>query len=179
MFFFKHRESAAHFSFKGTWCSGITSASHADARVSTPSVSMLVQSFLWSNSGFGQQLPSEKLVKLDLKHVLCQTQRVSNSSSVAGGTWCSGITSALHAERPGLSPQCVHACRELSLEQNRVCSDMANLFFSPALAAQVVPRCSKLGDPCPKATREMNATPRTWPGSLCELAAAAGVCSTD
>ena len=25
------------------------------------------------------------------------------------GTWCSGITSALHAEGPGFNPQCVHA----------------------------------------------------------------------
>ena len=25
------------------------------------------------------------------------------------GTWCSGITSASHAEGPGLNPQCVHA----------------------------------------------------------------------
>jgi hypothetical protein len=24
------------------------------------------------------------------------------------GTWCSGITSALHAEGPGFNPQCVH-----------------------------------------------------------------------
>ena len=24
------------------------------------------------------------------------------------GTWCSGITSALHAEGPGFKPQCVH-----------------------------------------------------------------------
>ena len=29
-------------------------------------------------------------------------------SSLLKGTWCSGITSALHAEGPGLNPQCVH-----------------------------------------------------------------------
>ena len=26
------------------------------------------------------------------------------------GTWCSGITSASHAEGPGFNPQCVHSC---------------------------------------------------------------------
>ena len=28
------------------------------------------------------------------------------------GTWCSGITSASHAEGPGLKSQCVHACHD-------------------------------------------------------------------
>ena len=35
------------------------------------------------------------------KDILCL-----RSSSL--GTWCSGITSASHAEGPGLNPQCVH-----------------------------------------------------------------------
>jgi hypothetical protein len=30
------------------------------------------------------------------------------------GTWCSGITSALHAEGPGFNPQCVHRFFALS-----------------------------------------------------------------
>ena len=29
--------------------------------------------------------------------------------SYVRGTWCSGITSASHAEGPGFNPQCVHA----------------------------------------------------------------------
>ena len=49
------------------------------------------------------------LTKLDLKHVLFQTQRVSSSIFSLKGTWCSGITSASHAEGPGFNPQCVHA----------------------------------------------------------------------
>ena len=28
--------------------------------------------------------------------------------SCLSGTWCSGITSASHAEGPGFNPQCVH-----------------------------------------------------------------------
>ena len=33
------------------------------------------------------------------------------------GTWCSGITSAPHAEGPGLNPQCVHAHRCMLWQQ--------------------------------------------------------------
>ena len=66
-----------------------------------------------------------------------QTCSLSNTDSqqlspAARGTWCSGITSAPHAEGP---------CRELSLGAQpyllrHICSDMANPFeiFSPALA---------------------------------------------
>ena len=35
-------------------------------------------------------------------------QRSPCSNEVVKGTWCSGITSASHAEGPGLNPQCVH-----------------------------------------------------------------------
>ena len=75
-----------------------------------------------------------------------QTCSLSNTDSqqlspAAGGTWCSGITSAPHAEGPGCNPQSVHACRELFIGAQpyllrHICSDMANPFeiFSPALA---------------------------------------------
>ena len=38
-------------------------------------------------------------------------QRSSCSSQTVEGTWCSGITSASHAEGPGFNPQCVHLLR--------------------------------------------------------------------
>ena len=37
------------------------------------------------------------------------------SRKLAWGIWCSGITSASHAEGPGLNPQCVHfSCQSCS-----------------------------------------------------------------
>ena len=33
-----------------------------------------------------------------------------NACKIATGTWCSGITSASHAEGPGFKSQCVHSC---------------------------------------------------------------------
>ncbi len=36
--------------------------------------------------------------------------RVASHATHNAGTWCSGITSALHAEGPGFNPQCVHNC---------------------------------------------------------------------
>ena len=33
-----------------------------------------------------------------------------NARQIATGTWCSGITSASHAEGPGFKSQCVHSC---------------------------------------------------------------------
>ena len=48
-------------------------------------------------------------------HLNCATRQVAlrncfktNASNLSLGTWCSGITSALHAEGPGFNPQCVH-----------------------------------------------------------------------
>ena len=35
------------------------------------------------------------------------------SGMLSRGTWCSGITSAPHAEGPGLNPQCVHAQKKV------------------------------------------------------------------
>ena len=39
---------------------------------------------------------------------VCSVQRRDTIPSLLKGTWCSGITSAPHAEGPGLNPQCVH-----------------------------------------------------------------------
>ena len=46
-----------------------------------------------------------------LRLVCVQARVVANTGGVSPvhtGTWCSGITSALHAEGPGFNPQCVH-----------------------------------------------------------------------
>ena len=46
-----------------------------------------------------------------LRLVCVQARVVANTGGVFPvhtGTWCSGITSALHAEGPGFNPQCVH-----------------------------------------------------------------------
>ena len=40
--------------------------------------------------------------------------RISAKARQAG-TWCSGITSAPHAEGPGFNPQCVHCTKQRSL----------------------------------------------------------------
>ena len=81
-----------------------------------------------------------------------QTCSLSNTDSqqlspAAGGTWCSGITSAPHAEGPGCNPQSVHACREFH--------------WSTTVSAQTY--------------LLRHGKPSTCPGSLCELAAAAVV----
>ena len=51
-------------------------------------------------------------------HAVCQpTERSSYSPrTVAMGTWCSGITSASHAEGPGFNAQCVHVKRHGRLQ---------------------------------------------------------------
>ena len=58
---FQTQSQQPFFSSMGTWCSGFTSASHTEGPGFNPQCvhAMLVQNFLWSNSGFGQQLPSE------------------------------------------------------------------------------------------------------------------------
>ena len=38
----------------------------------------------------------------------CQQLKAFRQALFSWGTWCSGITSASHAEGPGLNPQCVH-----------------------------------------------------------------------
>ena len=46
-----------------------------------------------------------------LRLVCVQARVVANTRGVFPvhtGTWCSGITSALHAEGPGFNPKCVH-----------------------------------------------------------------------
>ena len=47
-------------------------------------------------------------VKRDLEQALFSIMRfVRIDSAYSRGTWCSGITSASHAEGPGFNPQCV------------------------------------------------------------------------
>ena len=36
---------------------------------------------------------------------------INHQAILTWGTWCSGITSASHAEGPGFKSQCVHVCR--------------------------------------------------------------------
>ena len=46
------------------------------------------------------------------------------------GAWCSGITSASHAEGPGLNPQCVHCAQ--SIEEQDCCSPMTTSYGKTA-----------------------------------------------
>ena len=41
-------------------------------------------------------------------NLIFNEESVHNSKCLASGTWCSGITSASHAEGPGFKSQCVH-----------------------------------------------------------------------
>ena len=101
-------------------------------------------------SEFWQHLPSESSPKLSLNlHVFFvnstrpQTCSLSNTDSqqlnpAAGGTWCSGITSAPHAEGAGLNQSPVCPCLQLiaskALQQrwqgSRAQPPLPSFFFS-------------------------------------------------
>jgi hypothetical protein len=53
------------------------------------------------------------------------------------GTWCSGITSALHAEGPGFNPQCVHRSFALS-RYTALCFGCAHACARPGQFGRVV-----------------------------------------
>ena len=75
---------------------------------------------VWFSEGVRQILgaiPEPPLSKLCVEN----EERIGLSNSTAcpcaltQGTWCSGITSAPHAEGPGFNPQCVHILSEIVL----------------------------------------------------------------
>ena len=55
---------------------------------------------LQSKTCAGSHVDQDGHVQTDRRPARCYHLRV--------GTWCSGITSASHAEGPGFNPQCVH-----------------------------------------------------------------------
>ena len=57
-------------------------------------------------SGQGRRRPSERAATKTSPQA--ETRRVVTDPIAAKGTWCSGITSASHAEGPGFKSQCVH-----------------------------------------------------------------------
>ena len=57
-------------------------------------------------SGQGRRRPSERAATKTSRQA--ETRRVVTDPIAAKGTWCSGITSASHAEGPGFKSQCVH-----------------------------------------------------------------------
>ena len=71
------------------------------------------------------------------------------SEIVLTGTWCSGITSALHAEGPGFNPQCVHARLLPSMFGPSACCIRAPRLWQPiwfgTVAAAEFPR---IRSPC-------------------------------
>ena len=116
---------------RGTWCSGITSASHGEGP--GLNTSSLCSWFCLDCSlrGVGLFLCAFALCCCLKLRFSCRlylrwyasflAERVSMKTSSMfllcltlweqwlRGTWCSGVTSASHAEGLGLSPQCVHA----------------------------------------------------------------------
>ena len=59
----------------------------------------------------------------------------ASQSQLSLGTWCSGITSASHAEGPGFNPQCVHF---MALEKH------PSKHVAPNIAAVLLLLCSLL-----------------------------------
>ena len=57
-------------------------------------------------SGQGRRRPSERAATKTSPQA--ETRTVVTDPIAAKGTWCSGITSASHAEGPGFKSQCVH-----------------------------------------------------------------------
>ena len=47
---------------------------------------------------------------VDMLRFMWKCVRLVGFQAGVSGAWCSGITSAPHAEGPGFNPQCVHFC---------------------------------------------------------------------
>ena len=96
-----------------------------------------------------------QVVKLPLKHIVplcqhcffyCELQYCSLSKHSFKGTWCSGITSASHAEGPGFKSQCVHLCHWSLMSMYKVkvfpiykCDEDV---FQPGLQIFAPPHCN-------------------------------------
>ena len=60
-------------------------------------------------SKFGELFGECLWLAYGVRHRIVPSAMVwENSAAIPMGTWCSGITSASHAEGPGFKSQCVH-----------------------------------------------------------------------